>query len=366
MNEENLTKMLFNENLNLFPPYFQYENPSTTAAASLQTPSNPTENNLLNIQKRNSSADLTPASSEFEFCTNDATKGSDEDDEDQTISEVFPSFESFPSLDRDFGSKSTNISMDTQDSKDSPPGEEPGIQVRFYLKVVLLETSNFKFSFKMAASTSKIDNKLHSKIQKQISLIEKDFSTQNKNLSLSHDLTKFHSELAFNLKPDQNNQNSQNMQKSVQDGDKIFNQAPRFISAEDLEKFTPTHEKNLSCLQKGSSEKCQKAKSCVNLQSGSQETPTFLNNFLPNYRMTGNSTSSGNFAITGSLSNNLTSNLEEGAAGGEDKRMNITNYQASTSSGSIDLSRPEKKNNYEQKEKNKNASRFTTTFVSEK
>lgn len=217
----------------------------------------------------------------------------------------------------------------------------------------------------MTASTSKIDNKLHSKIQKQISLIEKDVSTQNKNLSLTHDLTKFHSVLAFNLKPDQNNQNSQNMQKSVQDGDKIFNQAPRFISAEDLEKFTPTHDKNLSSLQKGSNEKCQKAKSCVNLQSGNQETPTFLNNFMPNYRLTGNSTSSGNFALSGSLSNNLTSSIEEGAAGGEDKRMNITNYQASTSSGPVDLSRPEKKNNYEQKDKSKNASRFTTTFVSE-
>lgn len=133
LNEENLTKMLFNENLNLFPPYFQYENPSAAATSSLQTPSNPTENTLLHIQKRNSSADLTPASSEFEFCTNDATKGSDEDDEDQTISEVFPSFESFPSLDRDFSSKSTNISMDTQDSKESPPGEETGLQVCYTL-----------------------------------------------------------------------------------------------------------------------------------------------------------------------------------------------------------------------------------------
>ena len=124
--------------MNLFPSYFQYENPATPSNQNQSSQGifnnvDTQENHNLNVKKRNSSTDVTPASSEFEFCTNDATKGSDEDD-DQTIStEVFPSFESFPSLDRDYGNKSINASMDTLESPTAEEGQQVIILLCFYI-----------------------------------------------------------------------------------------------------------------------------------------------------------------------------------------------------------------------------------------
>lgn len=104
--------------------------------------------------------------------------------------------------------------------------------------------------------TPKIENKFrNSKIQKQISLYEKDLSTEYKNLSF--DGGKF--------------SDSQSNIKVIKRRYGTVDQPPlstNFISAGDLEKSINDIERNLSNVNlENKKEKCIKTKSCVNLKS---------------------------------------------------------------------------------------------------
>lgn len=344
LSEANITKMLYDQSLNMFHhPHFNYDGQSSSYF-------NNNNENLLQIKSKaasniNTSEDITPASSEFEFCTNDATKGSTineigSDDEEATIA-ITPVFGS----EQELTTKIDNMELNVAESQS--------------------HTSAMSDSSPIIASTSKIDNKMHSKIQKQISLFEKDVSTQNKNLS--QDVSKY-LEMPFNIKQDQNIQTN---------CDKFYNQPSRFISAEDLEKFTPNIEKNLSNKFGASGEKCVKTKSCVNLKmttsfSGpSETTPPVLNNHIPGALLVRESfiePPKVNYIKKQTDYLNIEVNQLSDPVF-SDNNLNLTNYQASTSgtpSTSASSSIRRKNNNLDTSDdRKKSTSRFTTTFVSE-
>lgn len=308
----------------MFHPHFHYD--QIASSSCVNNNNNNNNENLLQIKPK--SEDITPASSEFEFCTNDATKGSTinelgSDDEEATIA-VTPT--AIFGSEQELTTKIDNLELNQME----------------------LQTSDLSDASPVIASTSKIDNKLHSKIQKQISLFEKDVSTQSKNLS--QEAGKY-VEMPFNIKQDQNIQNRH------QDCDKFYSQPPRFISAEDLEKYTPNVEKNLSSINKFgvNVEKCAKVKSCVNLKltNPSTSAENVLNNHLPGALMVRESyiePPKVNYIKKQTDYLNIEVNqLHDSVI--DDKNLNITNYQASTSSSSAALERK--------------PSRFTTTFVSE-
>lgn len=344
LSEANITKMLYDQSLTMFHPHFHYDAPSSSYV-------NNNNENLLQIKSKaasniTTSEDITPASSEFEFCTNDATKGSTineigSDDEEATIA-ITPVFGSEQELTTKIDNLELNLAENAQasDMSDNSP---------------------------IIASTSKIDNKMHSKIQKQISLFEKDVSTQNKNLS--QDVGKY-LEMPFNIKHDQN------MQSSC---DKFFNQPSRFISAEDLEKITPNIDKNLFNKVGTSGEKCIKTKSCVNLKmsniAGPSESPSssVLNNHVPGALVVRESfiePPKVNYIKKQTDHLNIEVNQLNDSVF-KDSNLNLTNYQASTSGSASNSSSFRRKNNNletnhpNSDDKKRNTSRFTTTFVSE-
>lgn len=282
--------------MNMFHPNFPLD--PNVSSSSFVSGNN---ENLLSIKSK--SEDITPASSEFEYCTNDATKGS-------TINEIGSDDEE------------ATIAIDN-------------------LELNQMELQDFSEASPMIASTSKIDNKLHSKIQKQISLFEKDVSTQNKNLSQEADK---YEDIPFNIKQDQNIQSR---------SDKFYTQPPRFISAEDLEKCIPNVEKNLSKFGLNG-DKCAKTKSCVNLKVTSQSinSENTLNNHLPGALVVRESYIEP--PKVNSIKNQTDNlNIEFNQLRDsvyDDKNLNIPNYQASTSTST----------GFERK-----PSRFTTTFVNE-
>lgn len=215
------------------------------------------------------SGDTTPVSisSDWEFNTNDATKGSttnelytEEEEEETTLStdtcfstqgDLLTS--SIDQCDLLINNAQDQFALDNKIPQSKMP----------ILSSVSVDVLNFDFSKntnELTASTSavplgtpKIDNKFrNTTIQKQISLYEKDSLSSMEYKNLANDVPKF-IETPSNLKL------AKRRIGTIE--------VPNIISAEDLEKSMTNIEKNLNIAMSTSKDKCAKTKSCVNLKT---------------------------------------------------------------------------------------------------
>ncbi|XP_039442619.1 inositol hexakisphosphate and diphosphoinositol-pentakisphosphate kinase isoform X8 [Culex pipiens pallens] len=222
------------------------------------------------------SGDLTPCS-DWEFNTNDATKGStntandlttEEDDEDATISTdtcLSTGDLAGASIGEETASSSNlNLALEACSS-----GKHIQKEFLFDMKNVRLDVSSLRGDLppppasappigpgSSSGATPKVENRFRgNRIQKQISLYEKDSRTESKNLS--HGTDKFDRPGPF-FKRDQ--------------------QPSRLhMSFDELQKFIPNVDKNLASKLELEPEKCSKTNKAMSARLNNSPTPgTFL------------------------------------------------------------------------------------------
>lgn len=224
------------------------------------------------------SGDLTPIStcSDWEFNTNDATKGStntandlttEEDDEDATIStDTCLSTGDLAGAIGEEAASSSNLNLALEASSS---GKQIQKEFLFDMKNVRLEVCNLRSDLPpppasappvgpgSSGATPKVENRFRgNRIQKQISLYEKDSRTESKNLS--HGTDKFADRPGPFFKRDQ--------------------QPSRLhMSFDELQKFIPNVDKNLASKLELEPEKCSKTNKAMSARLNNSPTPgTFL------------------------------------------------------------------------------------------
>ncbi|XP_062700967.1 inositol hexakisphosphate and diphosphoinositol-pentakisphosphate kinase 2-like isoform X11 [Aedes albopictus] len=261
---------IIDNDLNVLGSHFNYD--QLAASINLESPAR-----IPSISKDATldiSGDLTPIStcSDWEFNTNDATKGStntnndlitEEDDEDATIST--DTCLSTGDLTIAGAGDETNPNCNLQHPSASCTasaavgGKQLQKELLFDLKNVRHELSNLRSDLPPppasappvppGGATPKIENRFRThRIQKQISLYEKDTHTEAKNLM--HEVEKFGDRSLASLK----------RATSCSSGSSDHPGARMHMSFDELQKYIPNIEKNLASKLELEQEKCSKSR----------------------------------------------------------------------------------------------------------
>uniref|UniRef100_A0A1Q3FNP6 Uncharacterized protein n=1 Tax=Culex tarsalis TaxID=7177 RepID=A0A1Q3FNP6_CULTA len=277
-NREDLPQIfpMIDNDLNVLGSHFNYDQ----LAASINAESPARIPPISKDATLDISGDLTPIStcSDWEFNTNDATKGStntandlttEEDDEDATISTdtcLSTGDLTGASIGEEAASSSNlNLALEASSS-----GKQIQKEFLFDMKNVRLDVSNLRGDLppppasappvgpsSSSGATPKVENRFRgNRIQKQISLYEKDSRTESKNLS--HGMDKFADRPGPFFKRDQ--------------------QPSRLhMSFDELQKFIPNVDKNLASKLELEPEKCSKTNKTMSARLNNSPTPgTFL------------------------------------------------------------------------------------------
>ncbi|XP_062700954.1 inositol hexakisphosphate and diphosphoinositol-pentakisphosphate kinase 2 isoform X15 [Aedes albopictus] len=264
---------IIDNDLNVLGSHFNYD--QLAASINLESPAR-----IPSISKDATldiSGDLTPIStcSDWEFNTNDATKGStntnndlitEEDDEDATIST--DTCLSTGDLTIAGAGDETNLNCNLQHPSASCTasaavgGKQLQKELLFDLKNVRHELSNLRSDLPPppasappvppGGATPKIENRFRThRIQKQISLYEKDTHTEAKNLM--HEVEKFGDRSLASLK----------RATSCSSGSSDHPSARMHMSFDELQKDIPNIEKNLASKLELEQEKCSKSRGAM-------------------------------------------------------------------------------------------------------
>ncbi|XP_065082384.1 inositol hexakisphosphate and diphosphoinositol-pentakisphosphate kinase-like isoform X5 [Ochlerotatus camptorhynchus] len=274
---------VIDNDLNVLGSHFNYD--QLAASINLESPAKIppiSKDATLDI-----SGDLTPIStcSDWEFNTNDATKGStntnndltaEEDDEDATISTdtcLSTGDLAIASIGEDsFATQNPNLAAGCTSS-----GKQLQKELLFDIKNVRYELSNLRSDLPppstsapsiavtgscTGGATPKIDNRFRTnRIQKQISLYEKDSRTEPKNLV--HEVEKFGERASMALK----------RATSCSSGDHLSSSGGRLhMSFDELQKDIPNIEKNLASKLEMEQEKCSKTSKTMSARLNNNPT----------------------------------------------------------------------------------------------
>ncbi|XP_021696445.1 inositol hexakisphosphate and diphosphoinositol-pentakisphosphate kinase 2 isoform X12 [Aedes aegypti] len=276
---------IIDNDLNVLGSHFNYD--QLAASINLESPAK-----IPSISKDTTldiSGDLTPIStcSDWEFNTNDATKGStntnndlitEEDDEDATISTDTCLSTGDLTIagtgDESVSSQNFNIAP----SSSTVGGKQLQKEMLFDLKNIRHELSNLRGDLPpppasappisvgscSGGATPKIENRFRTnRIQKQISLYEKDSHTEAKNLM--HDVEKFGERSLASMK----------RATSCSSGDHPTT-CRLHMSFDELQKDIPNIEKNLASKLELEQEKCSKSGKAMSGRLNNTPTPGAL------------------------------------------------------------------------------------------
>ncbi|XP_055618187.1 inositol hexakisphosphate and diphosphoinositol-pentakisphosphate kinase isoform X4 [Toxorhynchites rutilus septentrionalis] len=273
---DNMPKIfpMIDNDLNVLGSHFNYDQ----LAASINLESSAKIPPISKDGTLDISGDLTPIStcSDWEFNTNDATKGStntnndltaEDDDEDATISTdtCLSTGEITAASEESNTTPNLNITLGSTSSSKTVQKE-----FLFDMKNIKHDMSILRSEDLVPSSSAssystevipKIENRLRgNRIQKQISLYEKDLRTEAKNLS--HELNKFGERSATSLKRTA----SCNAPET----------SHSHMSFEELQKDFPNIEKNLVSKFEHEQEKCSKSSKSVSTRLNNSPTPGAL------------------------------------------------------------------------------------------